>query len=564
MKELLRSRKSALAVLVFSSAGALAQDDPHAACSAVGWVPREILERPVALRTGIGNSHDPVTTGSKEAQAFYDQGLAYLHSYVWVEAARSFHEALRRDPDTALAWVGLSRAYSGLEDPRAARAAVVKAQERAGTASEREQRRIALRARQLEAMEELDDASRHLAYKKALDEALAIDFGDAELWCLRGNAEEASAAGRGQRGGAASVAFYGQALALFPDHFAAHHYLIHSYENINQVGLALEHGEVYARLAPQVPHAQHMWGHDLRRVGRVEDAIAAFTRADELEKAYYLAESIPAGVDWHHPHNLDLLAGCYQHQGRMKTAASYLREAAASPAVTEYLEFNRKGWVGLLLASRRHEEALAAARELQQGKGTTTRAVGHALAGHALLALGRLADAEAELRSAQGELDALGEDPAPARVRRSAVSPYVDGLRGEWLLRKGRRDEAREVLKDVQKRIRAVPGPDAWTEALFRLEAIARVAGDVGDWELLDHTARQMSDHDPAYGGTRYALGLVAEHRGDREAARREFDAALGYWQKADPDLPELTGARASLKKLAGTISPLPPRAGSE
>ncbi len=563
----MRFRKGAFAGLVLAVIGVAAQaqdDDPHAACTAVGWVPREILERPVALRTGIGNAHDPVTTGSKEAQAYYDQGLAYLHSYVWVEAVRSFHAALRRDRDLALAWVGLSRAYSGLEDPRAARDAVVKAQERAGRASARERRRIELRAKQLEALEELGNPSKHLAYKKALDEALALDFDDAELWCLRGNAEEASAAGRGQRGGAASVAFYRQALAVFPDHFAAHHYLIHSYETINQIDLALKHGEAYARLAPQVPHAHHMWGHDLRRVGRVEDAIAAFTRADELEKAYYMAEKIPAGVDWHHPHNLDLLAGCYQHQGRMTTAASYLREAAASPAVTEYLEFNRKGWVGLLLARRQHEDALAAARELERGKGMSTRAVGHALAGHALLALGRRADAEAELRHAQGELDALAEDPAPARVRSSAVSPYVDGLRGELLLRGGRRSEAAEVLRDVQKRIRAVPGPDAWTEALFRLEAIARVAREVEDWDLLDYTARQMSDHDPAYGGTRYALGLVAEHRGDREGARREFDAALGYWQKADPDLPELVVARASLKRLGGAPSPFPPPGAGE
>jgi tetratricopeptide (TPR) repeat protein len=562
----MHSRRIVLAGLVLAAASvALAQeDDPHAACTAVGWVPREILERPVGLRTGIGNSHDPVTTPSLEAQAFYDQGVDYLHSYVWVEAARSFHEALRHDPDLALAWIGLSRVYSGLEDPRAAREAVGKAQERAGKASPREQRRIALRAKQLEALEDLSDPSKHLAYKKALDEALALDFGDAELWCLRGNAEEATAAGRGQRGGAASVAFYRQALAVFPDHFAAHHYLIHSYEGISQIDLALKHGEVYARLAPQVPHAQHMWGHDLRRVGRVEDAIAVFTRADELEKAYYETEKIPAGVDWHHAHNLDLLAGCYQHQGRMKTAAGYLREALASPAVTEYLEFNRKGWVGLLLARRQHEEALAAARELQHGTGKSTRAVGHALAGHALLALGRRQDAEAELRSAQEGLETLSEDYAPAGVRRSAVAPYVDGLRGELLLRGGHRDEAAEVLKDVQKRIRAVPGPDAWADALFRLEAIARVAREVGDWELLDYTARQMSDHDPAYAGTRYALALVAEHRGDREAARREFDAALGYWQKADPDLSELPVARASLKRLADAPAPRPSRAAGE
>ena len=52
-------------------------------------------QRPVPIRTGIGIAHDAVSTKSKEAQAFYDQGLAYLHSYVWLEAARSFNQALR-------------------------------------------------------------------------------------------------------------------------------------------------------------------------------------------------------------------------------------------------------------------------------------------------------------------------------------------------------------------------------------------------------------------------------------------------------------------------------------
>src|SRR5687767_2346072 len=76
----------AFALLVPALAGA--QEDPHAACAEVGWVPREILERPVPLRDGTGRAHTPVTTSSKEAQAFHDQGLAYLHSYVWIEAAR--------------------------------------------------------------------------------------------------------------------------------------------------------------------------------------------------------------------------------------------------------------------------------------------------------------------------------------------------------------------------------------------------------------------------------------------------------------------------------------------
>src|SRR6185503_15199368 len=132
---------AALAIGLFCPP-AEAQDDPHAACSAVGWVPRAVLERPVALRTGIGRTHEAVTTSSPEAQAFHDQGLAYLHSYVWIEAARSFNQALRLDPKLALSWVGLSRVYSGLEDQAAARAAWKKADELAGGLSEKERRKV--------------------------------------------------------------------------------------------------------------------------------------------------------------------------------------------------------------------------------------------------------------------------------------------------------------------------------------------------------------------------------------------------------------------------------------
>src|SRR5690242_15193903 len=82
----------------------------------IGWVPRSILEKPTTLKAGVGKIHDPVTTSSPEAQAFYEQGVAYLHSYVWIEAARSFNEALRIDPKMAMAQVGLSRVYSNLND----------------------------------------------------------------------------------------------------------------------------------------------------------------------------------------------------------------------------------------------------------------------------------------------------------------------------------------------------------------------------------------------------------------------------------------------------------------
>ncbi len=511
----------------------------------VGWVPREILERPVPLREGIGRVHEAVTTSSKEAQAFYDQGLAYLHSYIWIEAARSFNQALRLDPKMAMACVGLSRAASGLDDPDASRAALERAQALQAGASDWERKRIAIRARQLEALSDLTNKARHLEYKRALDEALALYINDVELWLLRGNAEEPTAAGRGQRGGAASIAFYEAALNRSPDNFAAHHYLIHSCETIGQIDQALKHGEAYARLAPAVPHAHHMYGHDLRRVGRIEDAIARFTRAGELENAYYRAERIPPGFDWHHQHNLDLLSTAYQYLGRVKKAEELMRESYAIPAVSEYGEFNKKEWPGFLLSRGRTAEALEAARSLAAGKWPMGRLAGHVMAGHCLLAMKRLEEARSELEAAGRAL--RDGDRSAAVFNQQAADPYLDELRGEILLRAGQKSEADVILKEVQGKVRAVPGPDAWIQALFRLEAIASAAREAGDWDLAEYAARQMLEHDPAYAGSHYALAKVAEHRGDMAVARKEFRAAEGLWGHADADLPELSEVQEKL-----------------
>jgi tetratricopeptide (TPR) repeat protein len=111
----------------------------------IGWVPQELLERSVALRQGIGRVHAQVTTAVPQAQAFYDQGFAYLHSFEWIEAARSFHQALRLDPQMAMAYLGLSDAYLGLSDSPAAHAALLRAESLKEAATEAERRKIEIR-----------------------------------------------------------------------------------------------------------------------------------------------------------------------------------------------------------------------------------------------------------------------------------------------------------------------------------------------------------------------------------------------------------------------------------
>lgn len=530
-----------LLILSLSVCAAGAQDDPHAGCTAPpGYVPADLLDRPITLHKGVGNSHEAITTTSKDAQAFYDQGLNYLESYVWIEASRSFHQALRLDPKCAMAFLELSYVQSGLDNPEGAKQYLARAKELSAGASERERLRVGIREKQLAAIDDLKDPVLFMAYKKAIDDALAMHMRDPEFWILRGNAEEVNATGRGQRGGASSIAFYQQALSLVPNHATAHHYLVHSCENIGDVDAALAHGKQYARLAPAIPHAAHMWGHDLRRVGRVDDAIAQFKKADALELEYYATEKIDPALDWHHAHNLDLLASCYEHKGQMKTAEATFRSSAELKAVNAYRGFNMRELPAFLIHRERYEEALAAAQSLTTLEYPQARCVGHALAGQALLALRRTDEAKAELAAAQKELANVPEIPRFLDPPRSMVAPWVDALRGELLLREGQQEEGRAVLKDVVKKLRAALGPDAWSQGLFRLETLARTARDAGDWELADYLASQMLDHDAAYGGSHYARALVLQHQGNDAGAAKEFAAAKRCWRNADPDLAEL------------------------
>lgn len=540
-------RLSALSVVVLSvfiglvpTPPATAQDDPHAACAMPpSYVPAELLERAAPIRAGVGNSRQKVTTASPEAQAFYDQGLNYLESYVWIEASRSFHQALRLDPKLALAHVGLSRVQSGLDNPDAAKQYLEKAKELASDASPRERRLIEIREKQLAAMDDLENAGKLLAYRKSIDDALGEDLADPQLWLLRGNAEEANPSGRGQRGTAAGVAFYEAVLRLVPDHASAHHYLVHTYESIGRIDKALEHGEQFARLAPAIPHAAHMWGHNLRRVGRLDEAIAQFSKTDSIELAYYKCEKIKPDFDWHHAHNLDLLASCYQHKGQMKLAEKTMRQSAKLEVVTSYRAFNLREFPNFLIHRGRYKEALEASRDLTRSKYPQARSVGHALAGEALLWLGRVDEAKVELAAAERELEQVPTVTLGLVPRRSFVEPWVDALRGQLLLREGKTEEARTVLKSVVQRLRATPGPDAWTQALFRLEILARSARDAGDWHLAELIAAQMLEHDAAYGGSHLAMALVLDHKGDTSGAARERETGAKHWAQADRDLLE-------------------------
>jgi tetratricopeptide (TPR) repeat protein len=520
-------------VLVGATAFAATQHASHR----LAPIPLEILERPATLRSGIGTVHHTASTASKEAQALYDQGLAYLHSYVWIEAARSFHAALKIDPKLALAHVGLSVAFVELNRPAEARSAIDAAHRLASSLPDHDRRHIDARALQMAAEDAPGDTAKLLAYRQALDAAIAAHATDVEFLLSRGMAETNDPAERGQGSTAASAKYYERALSMAPGHFAAQHYLAHAFENSGAAERALEASAAFAKAAPQVPHARHMYGHNLRRTGRIYEAIAEFETADRLHREYVKAEKIPAEYDWHFEHNLGLLGTSLQYTGQMKRAETVLRAAFALPTGLLVQAYNKREWPMFLRSRGRHEEAHAAAKMLIANANPVIQAVGHIESGFAFLAVNNWGAAGTASNTA---LKLLRSAPGGGIAANALLS-----LQGEFHLRTAAREKGRATYAEVAKRVRAGLGPDLWAQALFTLEGLARSARAVGDWELAGNMARQMIEHDPYYAGGHYALGLVAEHDGDLATAKSAFALARKYWAKADPDLPELAQMKA-------------------
>jgi tetratricopeptide (TPR) repeat protein len=474
--------------------------DPHAACAGPSgeYVEPATLERPTTIRAGAGKVSQKITAKTPAAQAFYDQGLAYLHSYVWIEAARSFHQALREDPDCAMALMGLARAEQGVNRSKESQAAIARAKSLEPRVTEGERRHIELRAQQIEAQlaPPEKEKEKHEAYKRAIEKAIAADPSDAELWILRGNAEEPGPWGRGQVGGVGAIAFYEAALARYPGHLGAHHYLVHAYENVGRHADAAEHAKVYAAAAPNVAHAQHMYGHVLPRLGRWKEALEQFEKGDAIEQAYAREEKLRPGDDWHHPHNLHLLAVSYLRLGRVDDAEKTFRRLFDVP-----IRFPQYGWQHAtlpeyLLLRGRPEEALAAARVLSD-RTPAARAAGAAVESETLLALGRTSEAADAAKRARAAFDdAKKRAGHEARWIERFVAPFVRQVEAELAMSE---KSSEQTLLAFADEIAANPRFDAWGEGLFRLERIAEQAKRSGRDALARDIYERMRRIDPGY-----------------------------------------------------------------
>ena len=465
----------------------------------------EVMQRPTQLTDGAGKMHQKVTTSSAEAQAYYDQGLAYLHSYVWVEAARSFHEALRRDPQLAMAHLGLAKASTGATAYQDAFTHLKQAAEIAaeGNLTEKEKQWIALGQLQLDGIFAApDERSRRLQeYRQTIDELIVLDPDDAHAWVLRGNAEERSLAGRGQGGRVGSVAYYDAALKRDPEHFGAHHYLVHSYEGLGHYDKAAEHARIYAEAVLGIPHAQHMYAHVLPRLGKWEEALFQLEKADHLQREYFQSGVAPI-EEWHHGHNIHVMGAVQMRMGNYEEVEKLFEEAF-------HLEVRslRDGrftdpWLGYLLMRGRFEEALNAALEAEQRPLAVARLTGAGRAAEALIALGRIDAAKAAYERMKVYFEEFRRDtanPIYERLRNRYRTRNVEAVEAQLSLLGDDPEKGEATLLKLADGFATSKTLDGWVSGLFRLEELVGVAVRAGRQELAEALIERMHRIDPDY-----------------------------------------------------------------
>jgi tetratricopeptide (TPR) repeat protein len=250
---------------------------------------------PVSNADGYGHVAF-ANSGAAAAQADFLEGLALLHDFEYPTAATAFRRAEAADPAFAMAYWGEAMTFNHpiwmQQDIVAARAALNKL---APTAAARRAKAKTDREKvYLDAVEILygegSKIERDHAYEGAMAKLHASYPDDVDAAAFYGLAILGTAhAGR-------DVPTYMRAARVLEEAWIDHHehpglvhYLIHSYDDPTHAPLGLRAARIYARIAPNAGHAQHMTSHIFVALGMwpetIKANVAAIADVDRMRAA---------------------------------------------------------------------------------------------------------------------------------------------------------------------------------------------------------------------------------------------------------------------------------------
>ena len=514
----------------------------------------------------VGTVDFPVSCNAG-AQILFNRAVAWLHSFEYQSAERTFGEAAVADPSCAMAHWGIAMSqYHPLWAPptpqeleRGSQAIARARTLGGGSALERD----FIEALQVfyEGAPQVDHRTRVLAYEAAMERVHGRHGSDREaavFYALAliaaGTLDDDAQFDRERR----AAALLDEALASAPDHPGIAHYLIHGYDYPPLAHLALAAARRYADIAPASAHAQHMPSHIFTRLGLWDEAIRSNRAAEQAAIAH--ARRIDMAGAWDQQlHAMDYLAYAYLQSGRDREAAQVLealqsvgRADPPSPtaayslsAVPARLALERRHWreAAALTLPPSSRQALPWERfRWAEAAIHFARAVGAARSGDAALA-------HQEVTALESIRDGL--NPAPGEYDWRRQVDIQRRIASAWLdFAEGRREAAVTAMRaaadldDSTEKHPVTPG-----SILPAREQLGELLLELGRPEEARLEFESALTRTPNRFASLYGAARAARLAGDSAAARLHYGRLLEI--AGDGERPELREARAELSSVA-------------
>ncbi len=309
-----------VAVVAFcSSVLSLRADPPAPGHSVHGEVFNEGPRQAAYLMGGTGDVSFPITAGNSDAQAFFNQGVGQLHGFWYFEAERSFRQVAMFDHNCAMAYWGM--AYANIENRSRAAKFIVKAVEKKGAASRREQLFIDALAEYLkpEQDDKRKDDERRKAYIVGLEKVLLEFPDDIEAKAfLTVFLYQSKSNGVPITSYFAVDALLSEIYRANPTH-PAHHFRIHLWDDKDDKK-ALESAARCGQTAPKIAHMWHMPGHTYSGLKRWADAAWQQEASGRTDHAHMRHDQVLPDQIHNYAHNQEWLVRNLIYLGRSHAA----------------------------------------------------------------------------------------------------------------------------------------------------------------------------------------------------------------------------------------------------
>ncbi len=332
-----------------------------------------------------------------------------------------------------------------------------------------------------------------------------------------------------------------------PDHPGAAHYTIHSFDDPTHAPLAMKAARAYGPIAPDAGHAQHMTTHIFLAMGMWDDVVEANIRADAVTDRNLAARDLPPTDCGHY--NEWLMYG-YQQQGRYDDSEALLMGCydlahnAGVPAPRRAAAARSYAYMrSLNLADTRSFEGSPAGSNVELGEALVPRLI--QAWGDGVVSLGRGDRAKAEER-----LEFIRENGEQAP--QDYLSPYLPVWRGtlEAMLHMdaGRGADALAAAKEAAEYEASLPvdfGPPIAFKPARELEG--EVLLELGRAEEAMTAFKMALGRTPNRILSLAGYARAAVQAGQHGVALEAYMTLADLLEKADPDVPEASEARAFL-----------------